>query len=85
MPGFGVDRRMSHHVAGMAGVLGEGGPPTERRQDKRGPPDGIQAIDMACLRPGASVGSRAARGRKTRHFKHQSGTGRFPTPRGVPR
>jgi hypothetical protein len=52
---------------------------TARRRDKRGSPDDNQAIDMAWLRPGASVGSRAARGRKARQFKHHSGTQAFQT------
>jgi hypothetical protein len=43
-------------------------------RDKRGAPGGSQAVDMAWLPPGASVGSRAARRRKMRFFKPHSGT-----------
>jgi hypothetical protein len=34
MPGLSIDRGLSQDVARLAGVLGEGGAPTERRQDK---------------------------------------------------
>ena len=72
-------RMISHEFACFVVRHGGGGSATGRRRDKRGSPDESQAIDMAWLPPGASVGSRAARARMTRQFKHHSGTHAFQT------
>ena len=50
---------------------------------KKAPPARSQAIDMAWLPPGASVGSRAARERKKQFFKSHSGTRPRKTPPGL--
>ena len=73
MTGMTAFRRMSHEFAGWAGRHGGGGPTTALWRDKRGAPGGSQAIDMAWLPAGASVGSRATR-KKMRLFKSHSGT-----------
>jgi len=82
MTGMTAFRRMSHEFAGWAGRHGGGGPTTALWRDKRGAPGGSQAIDMAWLPPGASVGSRAARRKKMQFFKPYSSTGLSETPRG---
>jgi len=60
--------------------MGAEGPRPHDGKIKGAPPDEGQAIDMAWLPPGASVGSRAARGRKARLFKPHSGTHAIQTP-----
>jgi len=80
MMGMTAFRPRSHEFACLAVGHDGSGRTTARRRDKRGAPGGSQAIDMAWLPPGASVGSRAARKKKMRFFKPHSGTGLSETP-----
>ncbi len=74
MIGMTAFRAISHEFACLAARHDGSGNTTARRRDKRGAPGGSQAIDMAWLPPGASVGSRAARRKKMRFVKAHSGT-----------
>jgi len=82
MTGMTPFRAISHEFARLAVRHDGRGNTTARRQDRRGAPGGSQAIDMAWLPPGASVGSRAARKKEMRLFKLHPGTGLSETPRG---
>jgi hypothetical protein len=68
------DRSLSQLIAHWAVRQEEAGHPTTRRQDKKGSPVDRQAIDMACLSPGASVGWRAAQWENPNGFNRSRGT-----------
>ena len=82
MIGMTAFRTMSHEFARFAVRHDGSGSTTARRRDKRSAPGGSQAIDMAWLPPGSSVGSRAARKKEMRFLKPHSGTGLSETPGG---
>ena len=74
MIGMTAFRAISHEFACLAVKHDGSWNTTARRRDKKGAPAGSQAIDMAWLPAGASVGSRATRREKMRFFKSHSGT-----------
>jgi hypothetical protein len=71
---FVPDRSLSQFIADRAVRQEEAGHPTTRRQDKRRSPVDRQAIDMAYLSPGASVGWRAAWWGNPNDFNGSRGT-----------
>jgi hypothetical protein len=85
MTAFRLLRTKSWIVASLAVRLGNAEQSTDGWRDKSSSPHISQATDVAWLRTGASVGSRAARKGKASYVKHLFGTEVLHVLEGCPR